>query len=338
MRVCCLGACAAWLVAVAPPAVADTDLFDNGSWILVGASDPGPDPRDIAVSIGGVPAGSFSELKLYFAFPGAGFAQVFSITGRGAVRASLRPPGEFGGTFWLTRYWDCSIGLVASLFITELNLRVDPKNPRVLIFEGAVSNETSFEANDFRLKFPSPNTNEVKVEVSYTLVATRNFCVDSARQSLAEGFQVARMSSSFIDSDEKRSDLIRYQTRFSFCDVFGCFSGTESVCGSLHNEDASLVCFEDDLADPGLLLVHQSPFPANTPTLKINFDKPKPKKLNPQGRTFFSDDPDVDNVEFWANWRAAKDNYKSGKKVGKFEYVMKVIPPDTVSCNAAACF
>jgi len=334
----CLGACAAWLVALADPAVADTDLFDNGRWAVVGATDPGPDPRDIAVAINGVPAGNFSELKLYFGFTGAGFPQVFSITGRGALRASLPPPGEFGGSFWLTRYWDCAIGLVPSLVITELNLRVEPNSPQVLIFEGAVSNLTSFGASDFRLKFPSPGFNEVKVEVSYTLVATRDFCVDSSRQSLEEGFQVARMTSSFIDSDEKMNDLIRYDTRLAACNGWGCYGTNGSVCGSLHNEDSELVCFDDKLTDPGLMLVHQSPYPRSTPTLKINFDQPKHKKLNPQGMSFFSDDPDVDNVDFWANWRAAKNAYKAGKKLGKFQFTMKVIPPDTVSCNAAACF
>jgi len=333
-----LAACAAWVLAFADPALADTTLFDNGRWGVVGATDPGPDPRNIAVSINGAPAGNYSELKLYFGFTGAGFPQVFSITGRGAVRASLPPPGEFGGTFWLTRYWDCAIGLVPSLVITELNLQVEPNSPQVLIFEGAVSNLTSFGASDFRLKFPSPNFNEVKVEVSYTLVATRDFCVDSSRQSLEEGFQVARMTSSFIDSDERLSDLIRYDTRLASCDGWGCWGANGSVCGSLHNEDSELVCFDDKLTDPGLMLVHQSPYPRNTPTLKINFDLPKHKKLNPQGMTFFSDDPDVDNVDFWANWRAAKNSYKAGKKLGKFQYTMKVIPPDTVSCNAAACF
>ncbi len=273
-----LAAVVSSLAAFALPAEADTDLFDNGRWAVVGATDAGADPRDIAVSINGAPVGNFSELKLYFVFTGAGVPQVFSITGRGAVRASLPPPGVFGGSFWLTRYWDCAIGLVPSLVIPQLNLVVDPKNPQVLIFEGAVSNETSFGASDFRLKFPSPNFNETKVEVSYTLIATRDFCVDSSRQAREEGFQVARMTSSFIDDDEKRNDFFRYQTQLASCNGFGCIGVNGSVCGSLHNEDDELVCFEDKLTDPGLMLVHSSPFPRNTPTLKINFDKPKAKK------------------------------------------------------------
>ena len=335
----CLAACATWLAALADPAFADTLLFDNGRWSVVGATDPGPDPRSIAVSVNGSPVGSFSELKLFYPFTGAGVPQVFSITGRGALRASLPPPGEFGGSFWLTRYWDCAIGLVPSLVITQLNVRVESGSPQVLFLEGAVSNETSFGASDFRLKFPSPNFDEVKVEVSYTLVATRDFCVDSSRQAQEAGFQVARMTSTFLDDDEKLNDLIRYVTKLVGCDGWGCFGVNGSVCGSLHNEDEDeLVCFEDKLTDPGLMLVHQSPFPRNTPTLKINYEQPKHKKLNPQGTTVFSEDPDVHNVDLWANWRGAKDSYKSGKKVGKFQYTMKVIPPDTVSCNAAACF
>ena len=334
----CLAACATSIAALAEPAVADTTLFDNGRWKVDGAADPGPDPRNIAVSVNGAPAGSYSELKLYYPFTGAGVPQVFSITGRGAVRASLPPPGEFGGSFWLTRYWDCAIGLVPSLVITQLNLVVEPSNPQVLFLEGAVSNLTSFGASDFRLKFPSPNFNEVKVEVSYTLVATRDFCVDSSRQAAEAGFQIARMTSTFIDSDEKLNDFIRYETRLAACDGWGCYGVNGAVCGSLHNEDSELVCFDDKLTDSGLMLVHSSPYPDNTPTLKINFDKPKHKKVNPQGMTFFTDDPEVQNVDLWGNWRAAKDSYKTGKKLGKFAYVMKVIPPDTISCNAAACF
>jgi len=333
-----LAACGAWVVALALPAAADTNLFDNGRWAVVGATDPGPDPRDISVSINGAPAGSFSELKLFYGFTGAGFPQVFSITGRGALRPSLPPPGEFGGSFWLTSYWDCSIGLVPSLVITELNLLVDPKDPKVLVFEGAVSNLTSFQATDVRLKFPAPASKEVKVDVSYTLIATRDFCVDASRQNLEDGFRVARMRANYLSNDENDNDLIRYKARLQACDWFGCFGVTGSVCGSLHNDDSELVCFDDRLADPGMLLVHQSIWPRNTPTLKIDFDKPSPKKLNPQGVVAASIDPDEENVDFWANWRAAKNSYRAGKKVGKFEYTMKAIPPDTVSCNAGACY
>jgi len=335
---CCVAVCSAWVATLAHPAMADTDLFNNGRWIVVGATDPGPDPRNISVSINGAPAGSFSELKLFYEFTGAGFPQVFSITGRGALRPSLPPPGEFGGSFWLTRYWDCSIGLVPSLVISELDLLVNPKDPKVLIFQGKVSNLTSFEATDFRLKFPSPGSKEVKVEVSYTLVATRDFCVDSSRQQLEEGFQVARMRANYLSDDENDNDLIRYEARLQACDWYGCFGTSGSVCGSLHNDDSELVCFDDRLVDPGMLLVHQSSWPRNTPTLKINFDSPSTKKLNPQGFVAASSDPDEENVDFWANWRAAKSSYRTGKKVGKFEYTMKAIPPGRVSCNAGACY
>ncbi len=336
---CRLATCAAWFVAFADPAVADTTLYDSGKWKVVGVMEPGPLPRQIAVSINGAPVGDFSELKLYFPFTGAGVPQVFSITGSGQMRAALPPPGEFGGSFWLTRYWDCAIGLVPSLVITELNLLANPKNPDGLVFEGTVSNLTSFAASDFRLKFPAPNFNEVKVEVSYTLVATRDFCIDSSRQGLEEGFQVARMTSSFIDNNQKLNDFFRYNTRLVSCNGWGCWKGSGSVCGSLHNEDAQLVCFDDKLTDPGMMLVHSSPYPRNTPSLKITFGSPKGNKLNPQGQSFLSTDPEADNVDLWGNWRGAKNSYKAGKKVSKFQYVMRVVPPGAdFPCNAAACF
>jgi hypothetical protein len=169
-------------------------------------------------------------------------------------------------------------------------------------------------------------------------VATRDFCVNQTQQELEQGFPVASMTSSFIDDDDNDNDFFRYITRFASCNGFGCVGVNGAVCGSLHNEDSELVCFDDKLTDPGVMLVHSSIFPRNTPTLKINYNKPKHKQLNPQGVSLFSEDPELDNVELWANWRDAKDSYKAGKKVGKFDYVMKVIPPDDVSCNAAACF
>lgn len=334
----CLAFCAALLLALAQPAAAQTELFDTGYWIVVGDTDAGPAPRGIAVSINGAPVGSFSELKLYYPFTGAGTPQIFSITGRGALRPSLPPPGEFGGSFWLTRYWDCSIGLVPSLVITELNLVVDPKSPKQLIFEGAVSNLTSFEATDFRLKFPTPDFGDVKVEVSYSLVATRDFCIDASRQSLNQGFQTARMEATYLSSSEKDNDYLRYHARLNACDWYGCFGTTGSVCGSLHNDDPELVCFDDRLADAGLMLVHQSPYPRNTPTLKIDFNKPKYKKMNPQGFVADASDPEVENVNLWGNWHAAKNSYSAGKKVGKFEFTMKALTPGSIGCNAAACY
>ena len=265
-----LATCATWLVAFADPAVADTPLYDNGRWAVVGASDPGPDPSNIAVSIDGVAAGNFSELKLYFGFTGAGFPQVFSITGRGEMRASLPPPGEFGGSFWLTRYWDCAIGLVPSLVITQLNLVVDTKNPQGLNFQGAVSNLTSFGASDFRLRFPAPSFNEVMVEVNYTLVATRDFCVDSSRQSLEDGIPGRPHDDQLHRQQREAERFLPLQHPAGRIATGGvAWKGAVRSVAACTTRTASSVCFDDKLTDPGLMLGHQSSSPRSTPTLKV---------------------------------------------------------------------
>ena len=55
---------ATFTVAFAVNSLADTNIFNNGIWVIDGASDTGPNSRDIIVTVDGAPAGSFSELKV----------------------------------------------------------------------------------------------------------------------------------------------------------------------------------------------------------------------------------------------------------------------------------
>jgi hypothetical protein len=321
------------------PLAADTNLLNNGDWVVDGATDPGPDARDILVSVNGLPVGPFSELKVFHAFTGAGFPQVWSIKGNGALRPVLPPPGEFGGTFYLTQYWDCATGLTRSLVLVELNIQVDPKNPNDLLLTGKVSNLTSLEGTDFELRLNPPKNDSVKADVSYSLTATRDFCVNETRQDLLEGFRVARMVSNYISDNQNDNDSIRYaSTVAKVCDCCDCYTIKGWVCAQLFDNDSYITCFEDKLADKRLFLVHNYPYPRITPTLVVHFDKPKPWHLNPQGFVTFTTDPNADNVDLWGNWRKAKDSYVAGRKVGKFKFTLEAREPDVLGCDAGACY
>lgn len=322
--------------AVSVTAVAQTTLFDNGVWVVQGATDTGPDARDMAVSIEGAPAGSYSELKIFRAFTGAGVPQVFSIKGSGALQASMPPPGVFGGSFYLTGYWDCIDGLVPKMVITSLDLTAG--NDKTLKFQGSATNLTSFETDDFKLKFLQADTESVRVEVSYTLFATRDFCIDPSRQQLLEGFQVARIAANFISETENDDNLASFYAVLSkICGCCGCVKSIGTVCATLTNDDHYIFCVPDYMADPHLYLVHTNIQPQNTPTLALHFRKPSPKHINPQGTVVQSNDPDEDNVTVWGNWPDAKPSYMTGEKIGKFKFNVEAFFPAPYGCNVDAC-
>ena len=45
-------------------ALADTNLVNNGFWVIDGTDDMGPNPTNITLSVDGHPVSSFSELML----------------------------------------------------------------------------------------------------------------------------------------------------------------------------------------------------------------------------------------------------------------------------------
>ena len=53
-----------WFFALSP-SFADTSLFNKERWVVNGATDTGPNPRDIMVSVEGEFVGNFSELKIF---------------------------------------------------------------------------------------------------------------------------------------------------------------------------------------------------------------------------------------------------------------------------------
>ncbi|MEI6084157.1 MAG: hypothetical protein WCS70_07640 [Verrucomicrobiota bacterium] len=331
---------ACWFIALTPVArAADPTLFNNGTWSVQGTTDLATNAGPIAVSVGGVPVGNFTELKIFRAFTGVGTPQIFSVKGRGAIQAVVPPPGVFGGTFYLSGYWDCAVGYVPTMAITQLEIS-DADNGTTLVLKGSASNLTSMQTSDFKLKFPNNQANDsVRVEVSYTLYATRDICVDKSQQDQSRTFSTARIAANYITGSVNENDFLRYFTvTDQRCDCCSCYNVTGPVCGGLDNWDNYLVCFKDRLTDPRIFLVHQDNTPRNTPTLVMHFENPNPHNVRPQGFAFLTADPTKQNVDVWGNWQKVKDSYKAGRRVGKFRYTLQAAAPTFYNCAAGACY
>src|ERR1017187_1711603 len=130
-------------------AFADTNLVDNGFWVIDGTDDTGPNPTNVALTVNGHPVGSFSELILSYNVGGSGVVAVATIKGSGGIRLSLPPPGVFGGTFFTTGYQDCDEGLIPTMSIIQLDIRTRPGKRGDAQLKGKISNFTSMEGKDF---------------------------------------------------------------------------------------------------------------------------------------------------------------------------------------------
>jgi uncharacterized protein (TIGR03437 family) len=298
-------------------ALADTTLLDKSGWVVVGADDTGSNRREVVVSVEGQPRGRFTELRIHYQIANEA-PQVFSVKGNGALRAVLPPPGQFGGTFYAAGYWDCERSLVQTLAITELNVEVEPAYPNLLKLSGKASNLSSFEAADFTLRLQPPSAGVVRAEVSYTLMATRAFCVDQTRQAQREGFRLARIASSFISNDVRDSDQAVYLN-----------STGAIVRADLRNESGFIFASPQPLGKPRLELIHRDAQPRNTPTLSIIFSEPALGEITPQGFVTRSNDPNDDNVDLWGNWDKAKAQYAAGERIGRFAFTLEATPPGT---------
>lgn len=302
---------------------AEFTIFNRGKWIVKCADDTAPNPREMRILVDGTFVAKCSELIIQHKMKRLGAPQIYSVKGTGALRPALPPPGEFGGTFYATGYWDCdpSINLVQHLFITKLNMGLDPDNPKHLRLKGKASNPTSFKAKKFTMRL-SGSASETRLTLSYTLVATRSFCIDETRQARSEGFRAARIASNFLSNSIHDSDLARYTD-----------SHATIVCTPLKNNQRLI--FEDPLTmgEPELYLAHTATVPRNSPTLIITISKPEFGEFAPQGFVTQSWDPDADNVDLWVNWNAAKPSYSEGETIGKFSFDLRAIAPGIVPCN-----
>jgi hypothetical protein len=261
-----------WLTLVSPlTAHADTKIFEQGDWIVSGATDAAANARKIRVTVGGVLKGKFSELKIARRASAGDFPQVFSVKGSGALRAAL-PKGVFGGTFYGTGYWDCdgNVGFQQQFVIKKLDLTLDAGN--VLRLRGKATNGT-MRAPDFTLRVLPSLKNRITVEVNYKLVATRDFCVDETRQDNHEGFRIARVASNYISPSVHDSDLARYIN-----------AAQQVVCVALQNQNGLILNEPTTLGQSPITLAHTSNLPEKDPTLTIEFIQPPLSQIVPQGR------------------------------------------------------
>lgn len=323
-----------WLMAAfSARCVADTLIYNDGVWIVNGADEADPGLNRIGVSLAGQPVGRFTELKVFRSF-GGGFPQIFTIQANGGLQPAVPPSGDFGGTFHLTRYWDCFAGLQPDLRITTLNIQPNSKKFNTLNFNGNLSNATSLQATDLTLQLVLPDNDTVRLAVRYTLYATRSICVDPWRQQYGEGFQVARIASNYISSQIHDNDGAKVNGVAGVtCDCCGCFSVAGHICASFFNAAAYVFPFPIRMKGPTLLAVNWQPGAQNTAALRIVTKRPSPPKSSVQGVTVFSTDPTADNVNLWLNWPYANSQYTPGQKVGMFRFSLEATLPESTSCD-----
>ena len=336
----CRGLCLATIISLGICAIAgrstfaDTNLVDNGIWVIDGTDDAGPNPTNITLSVNGQPVSSFSELMFSFNVGGSGVVSVCTITGSGAIRLSLPPPGVFGGTFFMTGYEDCDNGLIPPMSIVALDIQVKKgKNPEVRL-KGQLSNFTSMEAKDFTLDISPPQSDFMRVDVEYSLVALRDICISQTNSDLADTFHVMSMAANYLSTNVQENDEARsLRVTQKICFFYGCVTTKKSFCKSLVNTNGFLYDSPKKLGSSTLDLVHTQPVPQNTPTLKVQFHSPASNTIKPQGFVNESVDPTDQNVNVWGNWNAANSEYRNKKKIQKFRYTLSVAPPQALSCD-----
>ena len=313
---------------------ADTNLVDNGFWVIDGTDDTGPNPTNITLSVDGHPVSSFSELILSYNVGGSGVVAVCTIKGSGAIRLSLPPPGVFGGTFFTTGYEDCDEGLIPTMSIVELDIRTRNGKHGIAQLKGRISNFTSMEAKDFTMKFSPPDSDSTSVDVSYSLFATRDVCINQTNHALADDFHAVGMAANYLSPDVHENDLARYvRITSKTCFFYGCVVHKKSLCETLVNTNGFLIGVPRVLGNTTLLLVHTQPVPQNTPTLIVQFHSPSRGVIKPQGFVNESADPMEQNISLWGDWVTARAQYRDRRRIGRFRYTLSVVPPRVYSCD-----
>ena len=332
-RLPALGAFVLFLSAVVVSCSADTVLYNDGVWIVNGIDQADSNFNHIAVSVNDAPLGSFTELTVLYSFAGA-FPLVYSMQADGALSPAVPPTGVLGGAFHLTGYWDCFAGQQPEVRIISLNIQPNTKNFKYLRFNGALSNGTSLQATDLTMKLYIPDNSSVRMDVSYTLYAMSNICVDQSRQQTGEGFQVARIASNYISDEIMDNDGMNVKGFLGpNCGCCGCNWSKGYICANFVDETGYLLPYFAWMANSQLLMLHALPGPQNTPALSIGIKKPGRSQCGAQGYTVFTTDPSEDNVDLWINWGKANSQYSPGQKVQKIKLNLVGELPQAVSCD-----
>jgi hypothetical protein len=315
-------------------AFADTNLVNQKFWVIDGTDDSATNASSIAVTVNGHAMGGFTELAFSYNVGGTNLVPVGVVKGSGEIQMAL-PAGPFGGSFFLTGYWDCDAGYVPSMMISNLDIRLKGGRAPAVVLKGKISNGVSMAAKDFQLVMFVPKSKLMEAEVSYTLAATTDFCIDRITHTNQDDFEVARMASNYLSPDVNENDQVRFEKVTShYCVLDYCSSTRKSFCHGLTNEDGLVITNKPpDLGGGTINLMNTGSANTNTPTLAVAFMSPGAGHLRPQGVASASADPTAENVSYWANWYLVKDSYRVRKKIGKMRYLLEVSPPGPLSCD-----
>jgi hypothetical protein len=325
----------AGVLVAALPAAAQTGLFDNGTWSLIGIEGVDPSAHKIAVTVDKQAVGAFSQLVLRYNFENFGPSATCQISGEGPIRMLMPPPSAPGGHFELASYWDCTAGLVPGVAFTEIEFQTKGNAKRPLKATGKLSNFDSLEATKVKMQFPPADTNRVAFEMKYQLRATRDICVDVSGHDNQDEFRTATISANYLSAETNQNDLVRYtRIKDKKCDPYsGCHLSKETYCAPLLGESGYLFGSPRPMADPTLTLFHSSSLPLPTPSLAIDLNSPSRKSLKPQAFIAPVADTEVENIVVWANWLNVKKEYRARHKLSNFRVTLFARDPRKPSCD-----
>jgi hypothetical protein len=329
------GLALAGVLALALPAVADTNLFDNGTWSLIGVEGADPSAHKIVVNVDKVAVGAYSDLVLLFNFEGLGPYPTCELSGEGPVQILLPPPSVPGGHFELASYWDCATGLVRGVAFTEISFDTKHKSKSRLKATGKFSNFDSLESTKVQMEFLPAETNLVQIQLKYQLRATRDICVDLSGHQDQDEFRAVTMTANYFSAQSNQNDLVRYiYISDKNCDPWsGCHTSRKSFCAFLANVTGYLYGSPQRIASQTLALFHTTPLPAATPSLKVDFRSPPSNSFKPQAFVAPAQDDVTENVLVWANWLNVKKEYRRGKNLRSFRLTLYARAPVDPPCD-----
>jgi hypothetical protein len=316
-------------------AFADTNLVNEKFWAVDGTDDSATNASSIAVTVKGQAMGAFTELAFSYNIDGTNVVPVCLVKGSGEIQMAV-PNGPFGGSFFLTGYWDCDAGYVPTMVISNLDIRLKGGKEPMVELKGKISNQVSMAAKNFELMVFVPKPQLMKAELNYTLMATTDFCVDEIVHTNEDNFQVARMASNYLSPATNENDVARFVKGTSqTCVLEFCGGGSQkSICYVLADQDSLVVTNHSPrLGGNPITLMNDGSSSNNTPTLAVRFMNPSPGQIRPQGLESASSDPTAENVSYWGDWVGEKGTYRAKKKVEKMRYILEVSSPGSLSCD-----
>jgi hypothetical protein len=322
-------------MALALPAIAETNLFDNGTWSLIGIEGVDPSAHKIAVNVDKVAVGAYSDLVLQFNFENLGPYPTCQISGEGPINMLLPPPSVPAGHFELASYWDCATGLVRGVAFTEISFQTKGKANSPLKATGKLSNFDSLESAKVQMQFVPAETDLVQLQLKYQLRATRDICVDLSGHDNQDEFRAVTMCANYLSAQSNQNDLVRYvYVSDKNCDPWsGCHTSRKSFCAFLLNESGYLFGSPERIASQTLALFHTTPLPANTPSLKVDFRSPPSNSFKPQAFIAPVADDVTENVLLWGNWLNVKREYRSGRSLRNFRLTLYARAPVDPPCD-----